>query len=216
MKPFYLAAALTLAVLGGTCCALPDYPSLSYLESLPRIDYRVVFRVRALCSTGGQMGSGFAVGPHSIVTARHVVTCSDGEPLSVLLARGGQGEPDELMLATIARFPDDKNVDAVLLHLELDTLDVWARPARRAIAVQDYLCVVTGWLSKKCGYVAWNDEQGTVMVARAVQGNSGSPIFNTEGSVVGLLKGGTLAPGPDTEEYITVVPIDRWEALTFP
>jgi len=173
-------------------------------QSLRRRAERLVVRVRNVNCEGIATGSGFALGPHTLVTNRHVlagaerveVSTWDGHLLRASTAK--VGALVDLGVATVAgTLPSEGSR--------------YAEPhARERIAVVGY--PLGGPLTFAGGHVLdfirgnLYGIPGTVMrlTASVEPGSSGSPVLNDRGQVVGIVYAYEVATGlalaipPDT------------------
>lgn len=199
---------LSLLLLLSACARSACYQDFSPEEIAQ--EYQTVVQVVRAC--GGELdgwGSGFAIGRRTVITAAHVVDdCED--PFFLVMTPDGEAHP-ALVDAVV------EGVDAVRL-LTVDDLDrAAALPSTELPELGDMLCMMTGsdadqiGLMRKCGYVGYVNEEEVGLSMYIVPGNSGSPVFDGRGHVVGIATAGIWRPGH--EFLTTLVPTNQWAAL---
>lgn len=171
---------------------------MSWEDLTPTVSDSVVRLQIAGCDGAAtSMGSGFVVGPHEVMTAAHVV---DDAP--TITVRSSQG----LTRARVIAF--DTHTDSALLRTdeafegEAVPLSTRLLALGRDLAVFGYPLAVND-LQVSTGVVSGLDQAVTypadditvdhvfVTDAATNPGNSGGPVFDRTGRVVGLVSGGT-------------------------
>lgn len=175
----------------------PSQTALSWNEVFDRYDDAVVRIAVNTCAEGGGTGSGFVIGPDLVVTAAHVV--DDAATISVQSPNGRTSLAKPVLVS--------KETDTAVVRLE-DSLDVeqFTRlassvPGRGSgLAVMGYplgaaeLSIVQGIVSRLPGpvdYPGQHVDRAFTTDAATNPGNSGGPVFDNRGEVIGLLSGGT-------------------------
>jgi S1-C subfamily serine protease len=143
---------------------------------------------------GGGHGSGFAVGPHTILTARHVV--DNAATLFMGTVTTHDGSTCELVAMAIS--PD---VDAAALQVRgcrLRPLQIASKAPRRGDMAgaaghpYDWGAV---WTTGVVANPAPNASGDIALSLSALPGMSGGPIVNANDEVIGILVSGELAEG---------------------
>ncbi len=191
-----------------------DAVSLQVAPTPPAQDFTreqvrdVTFRIRNLSPPGVGTGAGFAVGPHLIVTNRHVVAGDasvevstwDGRVLEVEATDVAHGH-DLALLRTARELPG--------------SVEIAQRPARGGdlVHVVGYplgaeFTLVRGLVVDQVEGPALGEESHVLRVKAVVlPGYSGGPILNVQGEVVGVVYALGLAT-----RYALAVPVSSLSA----
>ena len=147
--------------------------------------YKSIWRINVGCS----LGSGVAIGPHRILTAKHVVTCDGKVEQKAQIYSVWQ---DSWIDATIEKISESH--DVAYLRVEIP-LTRWMPVSTNEPLIGERLCymggnVVLNRVLTKCGEVYTKDlnTEGIKWVyIHAVNGNSGGPLFDKQWRVVGIM-----------------------------
>lgn len=175
------------------------------------IPYSAVYGIQVRCPQDepGRVrgGTAFAVGPHRMLTARHVVFCNGHTPDTVMLKHVDSGD---LLDAEVDTLSDKVDVASVRVHKQLSGwFTIHPGPAERG----ESLCYVTSKGFTKCGYVFASVSFIGLAVA-AVAGNSGSPVLDPAGHVVAVVVGTMEIDVDKGQEAATFsIPADMWAEL---
>lgn len=161
------------------------------------------FRIRNVSCPGVGTGAGFAVGPHLIVTNRHVI---EGD--AALEVSTWDGRPREVEATAVAR-----GHDLALLRTVRElpgSVEIAQRPASAGdlVHVVGYplggeFTVVRGLVVDQVQGPALGDESHVLRIKAVVlPGYSGGPVLNVRGEVVGVV----YALGRTTR-YVLAVPV---------
>ena len=191
-----IAAAVCLAAFAGCVPAAPATPiangatvpsSLVTQNPLTRVANGMV-RFRTTSCDGVFVGSGFATGPHTIVTNRHVVGGAD-----TVAAETWDGVP--LHITSVKISPDH---DLAIVTVS-DTLTVWLPLALEEpnagmpVTVSGYpkakaLALTNGTVIEDIdGQDLYGESRVVLTTAKVQHGNSGGPMVNALGVVVGIV-----------------------------
>ncbi len=160
--------------------------------------YDAIFRIMAVCpDTGGRTGSAFTIGPRLLVTAAHVVTCGDGTTASDVQV-GSDDDDSPSAVRVIARSRED---DVAIISLP-KSVHAWLGVSRVEPDTGDLVCALTRERLTKCGYVFPSGHRRVLAAGiRGVPGNSGAPLLDSHGQVVGVLSRATMGQ-PGVEDIV--------------
>jgi V8-like Glu-specific endopeptidase len=194
MKRLLLAMLLAVSAVVFSCSCAFVHPFGAYQSQRDYREYSSSLRVHVWCPNGDEYaGTAFAVGPSTAITAAHVLSCEDqGPPVKIELL----GREDKVYQAEVGIRADGADAESMYL-LNGEVFPVWSELQPNKVSVGQTVCLIGGDGSlniyglRKCGDVATVLEDGRIVVSlRSVPGNSGSPVFDDEGYVVGLLSMG--------------------------
>lgn len=189
-----VAILLMLVLLSVAVCLYHFAPHRTWLENVANVAEASVVRIQ----TNDGFGSGFVVASHGtrhlVCTNRHVVTVREGlifkaatipEKCQVVLHSG------EVVVGRLAGLPRDPNIDLALVVIEADNL----KPLR----IGGFENVRVGANVAAIGHPEGLDYTTTSGIISAKReglllqtstpinhGNSGGPLFNEEGRVIGV------------------------------
>lgn len=173
-----LVAAVLLAT---SCCAgsLQGYSTYS-----DRTQYEAAVQVFVLCPEGPVLGSGVVINARQALTAGHVIEC--GPIAAMAVTRDGDMFPVEVS-------GQIEGVDVARLSaIDGEPFKVAAPIRRSKLRIGERVCsigtdgnLVTG--IRKCGDVGEIEGDVFSMAIPGVPGNSGSPVYDRDGYVVGIL-----------------------------
>jgi hypothetical protein len=182
------------------------------------VEYEASIRIFMTCANGLHgTGSGVAISPRYALTAAHVATGCEmmGSTTMGLVVETVSGR---LITASVDKTED--GIDAVRLVLDgTNEFTTWAEVSTRTPYLGEPLCVVAGdsmniHSIKKCGFMqSYEDPMlGDYGIsAPVVPGNSGGPVFDAEGHVVGLVR--TWRGGMSLEPLGGFVPASKFPSL---
>lgn len=191
-----------------TCGCLSSTPFRGSTAASISDDYRASYRIRVLCKNGFYTGSGFAVSPRHIVTAKHVAMCGnndDEDAIGILV----EDYTHRLTPVTVDKLA--KNDDAA--RLVVDGTD---DPFKHYVKINldmpelgDRVCSIGGdgnrvFLMRKCGEVVSEEENVIAFTIPIVPGNSGSGLRDDDDNVIGIVVRGNWKEGE--EHYGLAVP----------
>lgn len=149
--------------------------SMFSVDKAPPVHDRVRAATVRLTFPGGSVCGGTAIGPREILTATHCIT--DRTPISI----------DGVPVGYLVKWQDDKD-HTILLTTQVrkeyvsvgnapnigDVVFMWGQPA----GLENIL---------RYGRLAGRKGEDYVYDINAIQGDSGSAVFNTEGEIVGMI-----------------------------
>lgn len=182
-----------------------------YYTYQDQIEFGSAVRIAAICQNGGLVsGSGVAVSDHKVITAKHLIINCHPDVFYIFMRENNKVKQIEATLGDLV-----SGVDVMSLITEEKLLHV-APIKFDSPLVGEEVCSIggggldNGWI-KKCGYVAYFDENGWIASIPAVPGNSGSPVYDYAGRIVGILVQGSWGEG--REKYANSVPVKAWKEL---
>lgn len=164
------------------------------------------------CSDGNEyLGRAVALGPRYAVTASHVVRCQDiAHPVQVMVSRDGM-EPIEVVVDAVLVGADA----ARLVVAGKGSFDEWASLSLAPASIGDTVCSVSGMhiTVRKCGDVVDADSDQFKASFRTIPGDSGSPVYNSYGEVVGIIIAGPHPMANQFEHYGIASSVSAWKEL---
>lgn len=180
---------LTLLLCISLSCGSTTTWRKQYVNARTANEYKSVVRVGVRACIAGYMslGTGIATGPHTVYTAKHVVQCNDGNVtrsrVKLLLHDGSV-----VVAHVVAIAPSH---DVVRLYIDKKLLN-YVKVDKREMKIRERVCYVGGnrntkRLLTKCGLVTYTHPNAFEVGIHGVPGNSGGPVLDVYGRLVGLL-----------------------------
>lgn len=218
-------AVLVLAVL--SCSIAPVYRNPRFSSAKAQAIAEASVAINVVCHAGAESefpytfssGSGVLVGKDKVITARHVIDCTDEEDTSVspmpvaIEVRNRYGKSVSAVISKHA----DNDADATLLSLmESIETNYTVTYSEGLPKIGEKLCISTGYSPVgpgvyKCGYAAFYYDEQIVMEIHIVPGNSGSAVYNEAGRYVGIAAAGIWHPSK--ENMVLIVPVKKFISL---
>jgi V8-like Glu-specific endopeptidase len=210
MRLFFFAISI-LAFIGCSCGHnLPktnigsgvSYDAAIYNTPLDKREFQSVIAMIVTCPEGNYYGSGSIIDTHVILTARHMIKCNNGagpEVSSILIKLPDGTRITGTPLAYAEGVGSNNDIGLIMTDDE-DVLPVSTGISFRQPFIGEKVCDITGLNGvRKCGDVSRIIEETFYVGMRSIPGDSGSPIFDAEGNIMGVIS--ALIIG---NEYITV------------
>jgi len=180
-------------------------------EQLDRVDYRISYDLLSTISkvsssvvyveaavddcndSYGWIGSGVIIGPHTVLTAEHVIT--DANNFTITTVDGNDYAATNWVI--------DPNNDCGLLFFEEELGPIAKLTDSNNVKIGDKVIVIgspygffntvtTGIVSGLNREILYFGKDPLFTVdAASWSGNSGGPVFNVQGQIIGILVGGT-------------------------
>lgn len=197
-------------------------PVLLARDAATRHAEMLTLRVRNITCGGLEIGSGFAIDPHTLITNRHVIA---GAAVIELDAWDGASVQADISQAAGGRLVD---IGVVRVSATLPAVAVTGPPPRAGDPVTAVGYPLGGPLTlsrgKVLGYVDGRtlptgisfDGQVIEISAPIHHGNSGGPLLDSQGRVVGVVYAGQFAPGASEDSASRVgyvIPLDEVDSL---
>lgn len=198
--PGRLPALRLVALTSNARAALRREPVVLAHAAATRRAEMLTLRVRNISCAGLTIGSGFAVGPHTLITNRHVIA---GAAVLELDAWDGTSIEADVATARSGRLVD---VGIVEVGPRLPAVAGTGPAPRRGDPVTAVGYPLGGPLTLSTGRVLGYldgrtlgplgyDGQVIEISASIHHGNSGGPLLDAHGRVVGIVYAGQFAPG---------------------
>jgi len=184
---------LFLAFVFGSLVMATCISCISYAPPVrsPVLQQNAGVKIRVKCPDGNYVGSGVIVGRDRLLTAEHVVSCSNKNLPSQILVDPGDGVPRNAVIEVLV-----PNADIARLLVDADLSEynspivIGPRPQ-----IGDTVCEVAGmprWTYRCFTAQVWTrltgEEADIYMDGMMVEfGNSGSGLYDAEGRLVGIV-----------------------------
>lgn len=199
-----------------SCVACHSMVGPVYLtgEQVDRTEYGSSYRVTVLCDDGMAAGSAVAVDGRHLLTARHVVTCSDETSPLAIAVISWDGVRWPVLIDAL------DNHDAARLVVEGtsdNAFPVTAKVSPRIPRIGERICIIGGdrpsvYGMRKCGDVSPGSNEWEFIVSlHVVPGNSGGPAFDSQGNVIGIVSKGAWGEGH--EFFVILTSVNSIQAL---
>lgn len=208
LKRLFLVFSILLVT-----CACANLANLhpGYHSDKDYREYTSTYRVVVQCLDGnGGYGSAVAISKKHLLTARHVTICAESNPgVIAVVDRDGK-----FFKVTIDKVSGGSDVT----RLVSDGIPFWTFSSirTRSTSVGEPVCIIGGdslnvYGMRKCGDVAFRDSSSIAISLHVVPGNSGGPVFDGNGNVVGIVSRGVWLA--DRENILQAVPVSAFKEL---
>jgi len=190
----------------------PTFNSAVYADAVTEQKFSVVLRLVTLCPEGRYIGTGFAASPSTVYTAKHLVVCKDGSTAILTVGKLYDGRKVNLLVDEVSSDSDTARLVALTWNdgaSGMASFDHYAKINTDLPKIGEEVCFVGGagdpsMFMEKCGKVSESSSKEFGVGIIGLGGNSGGPIFNAAGEVLGIVSKRHLG---DTFTY--VVPSER-------
>lgn len=128
------------------------------------------------------LGTGVAVGPHYVITARHVVHDESVEVMQIGVVRR-----DGAMVEMVVDAESDTLDVARLVVVGVGAPFSSVATAGQRVPLGAEVCAVTAEWLMKCGRVSMLEPGALLVSVRFVLGNSGAPLYDSRERLVGMV-----------------------------
>ncbi|MEK7180501.1 MAG: trypsin-like peptidase domain-containing protein [Patescibacteria group bacterium] len=207
-------ALLSLLACSESCLPPPTAREFSDTADARWRLYASTVRIMIQCADGsGGWGSGVAVSPRHVLTARHVIDACEGEPWVITASLYDRKASAEMVVERISDTTDAARL--VVVGLE-EPFRYWADAAATDARAGDLVCASAfdpDFFIFQCGYVTGAYDSIVFLGFRIVGGNSGGPIFRN-GQLVALVVARSINPA--RQHIGMAVPLSAWRDLLPP
>lgn len=209
MRNFVGITLAFLIMIGSCACALTTLLSPSI--KVDELTYGASVRIVVICANDDVFGgSGVAISPTQVLTAKHVV--SECVPKAI----GTRSSDGTIREVVVDKLSDTVDVARLIIVEGTKPFQFIAKIDTDERRIGEKLCSIGGgsletYNIRKCGDVAEVGDTTFVTSEMPVPGNSGSGVFDVNGHVVGILIQGSW--NPSQEKFMVAVRASAFKDL---